>query len=186
MVVRVVEIIKEAARLLGIKEIVNDINNKVYESEEIDNMLMAVNMVNNNIASNYIELIYTKDVSSINDVIPFNSICEDGIISIKSVVEKLGTVKKKFSIKGDGVHVESGFYTVEYSCFPKTLEIGSYIDCYTKINCNLFALGVVSEYLFLKGDIEEAYIWDKRFKQSLLSVLKTNKKPFIMPRRRWS
>ena len=58
------------------------------------------------------------------------------------------------------------------------------INYYTKMNVSLFALGVVAEYLFIKGDIEEAYTWDKKFKQSLMGVLRF-KRSLVLPKRRW-
>ena len=73
---------------------------------------------------------------------------------------------------------------IEYSYFPSEVSIDSDINYYTKVNTLTFAMGVVGEYLFLKGNIDEGAIWDKRFKQSLFSCVRP-KRSIVMPKRRW-
>lgn len=182
---KVSEIVKETAKILNLKEVIDSINENETDNEELQCMLMAVNFVNNNIASNYIELIGEKEVYANNTgVIAFKDICKNGIIEIKSITSKRDGDNVSFTIKSDGVHVDSGEYVINFSYFPVELSFDDEINYYTKMNVNLFAMGVVSEYLFLKGDIEEAHAWDKKFKQSLMGVLRF-KRSLVLPKRRW-
>ena len=43
------------------------------------------------------------------------------------------------------------------------------IDYYTRLNELIFAQGVVGEYLFLKGAIDDAYMWDKKYNDDILN-----------------
>lgn len=176
-------LVKEAAKILGIfDEVVKD-GNIVSSKESID-LLMAVNLTNNNIAANYIELVNTNEVSTKNGVIKFEDICKFGILEIKSIKKIDNVTEVQYSIKSDGVHVDDGNYIVEYSYFPNELILAGNIDYYTKINWCIFVQGVVAEYLFLKGDIENAHLWDKKFKFSLRGALRHRKGVFL-PKRRW-
>ena len=64
------------------------------------------------------------------------------------------------------------------------LSIDDDIDFFNNINVYVLAEGVVSEYLFLKGDFEESYVWDDKFKNSLKSILRV-KRRIVTPAKGW-
>ena len=64
------------------------------------------------------------------------------------------------------------------------VTINDSVDYFGKLSELLFAYAVTAEYLFLKGQIDDAYMWDKRFKSSILSIQRPTKN-IVMPKRRW-
>lgn len=182
-------IVKKTIELLGLKDLLvyfdsdnSDIDNSVIE--EIENFVIAVNMANNNIASNYIELVTTSKVLSVsNKKIPYSQITDRSIIEIKKVTDSSGN-DINYKLDVDGLCVDLSSVIVEYSYFPDMVSIDDEINYYTKVNELLFAQAVAGEYLFIKGDIDDAYMWDKRFKQSIFGVLRPKRKVTI-PARRW-
>jgi len=182
--VKVLDIIKDASKLLGLKDVIDDINNNNYDNEEIEYLVLAVNTVNNNIAANYIELVDSVTLSSYKGLIAFNKLSRYDLLDIKSLVRTSDNKPVEFTLRSDGIHIADGEYKIEYSYFPKNIGIEGTVELYSKVNVRLFSLGVVAEYLFLKGDLDEAYVWDKKFKQNLRGVLRY-KKSLVLPERRW-
>lgn len=181
---KIERLVKEVAKILGLKNEVIAEDGEVVSCQETDWIMLAINMANNNIASNYIEIIKSSEVTTKTGVIPFDDIYEFGIIDIKSVRKKLDNNNVEFSIMSDGVHIAPGSYVFEFSAFPNEENLSGDINYYTKIDCCIFVQGAVAEYLFLKGDIENAHLWDKKFKESLRSTLRP-KRSFKIPNRRW-
>lgn len=180
-------IIKSAVKLLNKKDVLLSLDKSEIDDEsvieDLDDLLLATNLVNNTIASSYIELIKTSDVVCLNNVIKFSDISANNIIEIKTIKNNEGYVVD-YKINYDGIHIDNGNYIIEYSYFPTEVTIDSNIDYYTKLNDLTFAMGVVGEYLFLKGSIDEGAIWDKRFKQSLFNCVRP-RRSIVMPKRRW-
>lgn len=183
-------IIKKCAEFLKLNDVIDYLNDEATTmtndvSEDMSMLLLAVNMVNNNIASSYIDLIGTNTINCDTDVIvPFSTISTSQIIDIKSVKTSCGE-NVGFHILSRGVKVDNaGRFEFTYSYFPSEVTIDSNIDYYLKINELTFALGVVGEFLFFRGDIEEASIWDKRFKQNLFNLVRP-RRDVVMPKRSW-
>ena len=105
------------------------------------------------------------------------------IIEIKNVTNVNGS-PIKYKITNAGIELKVNKAIIKYSYFPKDIVVTDDIDYYTKINEYIMAQGVISEYLFLKGDFEESYIWDKRFKNSIISLMRP-KRNIVTPAKRW-
>ncbi len=190
---KVVNIINSASNILGLKSVIAslpDISNASEEVQnEIANLLISVNMTNNNIATNYVQLIRRTTLANVSGLISFDDITDQSIIEIKRITnENNQTIP--FKILANGVETQAGNVTIEYSVFPDVVTILDDIDYYLKINELIFATGVVSEYLYLKGVFDEANLWADRFKSMILvdkEIVEETKavKNINMPSRRW-
>lgn len=152
-------------------------------SEKIKKLLLAINMVNNTIASLYFEIVESKVINCKNGKISYPSITTNEIVEIKNIYDNVG-LPIKYKVLADGVHTIDGLCKIVYSYLPQEVDEDDNINYYTKVNSTLFAYGVVAEYLFLIGNINEAYVWDNKFKEEILSLIKT-KKNINMPIGRW-
>ena len=182
------EILKISADFLELKNVKKYLNSEVEISdeieEEINNLLLGLNMVNNTIAASYIDLNGIKKIDTNNKVIPFSDISQKSIIEIKSVESIAGNLLG-FKIMPDGLLVDTaGSCVVKYTYFPDRLELDSEINYYLKLNEITVAMGVVGEYLYIKGVLDDAYMWDKRFKSAMFNLLRP-KRNIVMPARRW-
>lgn len=181
-------IVKLSAEFLNLKDVVDYINGDIEASEEllseVNNLVLAVSMVNNNIASSYIELIAKTKITNCSGLIGFSKISNKSIIEIKKVTSLNGE-DLNFSLSPDGVTIaNSESCIVEYSYFPDMVSLDDEIVHYLKVNEMVFALGVVGEYLYIKGAIDDAYMWDKRFKSSMFNLIRP-KRSIVMPAKRW-
>ena len=183
------DIIKVGAEYLDIKDVIDYVENKIELNDEIEQeintFLLAINMVNSGIASSYLELVMSKELlPDSNNKISYDKIDSRGVIDVRKVQDKSGA-KLDFKVMPGGVILdENCLCEIEYSCFPAPVNFDDEINYYTKINKYIFAMGVVAEYLYLKGNIDDAYSWDKRFKNYMLN-LKRPRRNIIMPSRRW-
>lgn len=181
-------IMRSAAEILALNDVVQYLDGELDVSdditENINQLILAVNMVNNTIASSYIELLGEAKVKSVGTVLPYSSITDKAIIEIKSVVGS-SNEKVSYKILPEGLLINYvGECKIEYSFFPDKLTITSDVDYYLKINEITFAMGVVGEYLYIKGDVNDAYMWDKRFKNSIFNTLRP-RRSVVLPARRW-
>ncbi len=152
------------------------------DMQELDNLIVATNMAIGNIAANYLP-VYDKYKATIkDDNIKFSSITSRAIIQIKKVTRNGERVD--FRVHNDSMELTSGECEILYSYFPDMVTLNDSIDYFGKLNELLFGYAVAAEYLFLKGQIDDAYVWDKRFKASMLSIQRPSKN-IIMPKRRW-
>lgn len=182
------DIIKNSAKLLNLVDVLEYFKDETVTASDdvintIDDLLMATNAVNNYIASLYFELSALGVANAVDGVISFSSITNKNIVEIKTIKDLLGNAYE-FSVLSDGIHVPDGDYVITYTYLPDMLKIDDSINYYQKLNSILFSYGVAGEYLFLKGNVEEAYIWDKRFKDLLFSLSRP-KRNINMPSERW-
>lgn len=182
------DIIKKSAKILEFDDVIDYYSTNPETipdevSEKINKLLLAINLVNNTIASLYFEIVGSKVIDCKDGVIPYSSITTNEIVEIKNIYENNG-LPIKYKVLSDGVHVASGLYKIVYSYLPSEVDEDDNINYYTKVNSTLFSYGVVAEYLFLIGNINDAYIWDNKFKDEILSLIKT-KKNINMPIGRW-
>lgn len=182
------DIIKKSAEILELNDILDyfaDPSETPSDevAENINRILLAINITNNTIASQYFEIVKKVTINCADGIVPFSDISSNEIVEIKNV-QDLDGKKIKFRVMADGVYVECGTWDFIYSYLPDTLSETSDIDYYTKVGSTLFAYGVVAEYLFLNGDINNAYFWDKRFKEELFSLSRP-RRCINMPSKRW-
>lgn len=185
---KVNDIVNVSAECLDLKNVIKYLNGEIVESEEIRDeiniLLLCVNIVNNNIASSYIDLVGEKELLITKESVKYSDISSKSIIEIRNVLDSQNN-KLKFKVLPEGLKVDySGNVVIEFSYFPDKVNIDDDIDYYLKMNEMIFSLGVVSEYLYLKGAVDDACMWDKKFKNSMFNLLRP-KKNIVLPSRRW-
>lgn len=178
-------IIKSSAKLLELYDLIEYMEGSEkddYFDTEINALLTATNMAISNVASNYINVCDKKKIEVKNGQIKLSDISSNPIIQIKKILRK--NLPIKFRVHTDIIEVENGECDVVFSFFPPSVTIEDNISYFPQLNELLFSYAVVAEYLFLKGQIDDAYVWDKRFKASLLSIQRPCRN-IVLPKKRW-
>ncbi len=177
-------VIKNSAKLLELYDVVDALESgeNIDSNEDVETLLLATNMAINNVASNYINVCDKKKVEVAVGAIKFSDISDNPIIQIKKVLRN--DLPIKFRVHSDAIEVENGVCEIVYSYFPPSVELNDNFAYFPTLNELLFSYAVVSEYLFLKGQIDDAYVWDKRFKASLLSIQRPCRN-IVLPKKRW-
>lgn len=178
-------IIKSSAKLLELYDICEYMESGEKDDlfdAEINALLLSTNMAISNVASNYINVCKKKKIEAKDSKIKLSDISENPIIQIKKILRNNAPIK--FRVHTDVVEVENGECEVVFSYFPPSVNLEDNISYFPQLNELLFSYAVVAEYLFLKGQVDDAYMWDKRFKASLLSIQRPCKN-IILPKKRW-
>lgn len=158
-------------------------NEASLDEEEVEKLLISINMAISNVSANYINVCARTKVKSDDGFIKFSQVSTLPIIQIKKVLK--GGEPVKFRIHSDAIEVGRGEYEIVYSYFPNSVGIDDNITFFPQLNELTFAYEVVAEYLFLKGQIDDAYAWDKRFKASILSIQRPCRNVVLKKRRWW-
>ena len=182
---KVLEIVKLASMFAGKGEVVSALMTGVTPQpevqEEIDKFVKCVNLVNQEIATDYIPLVFEEWQSGVF-----------GKFEYVRFTKKVYEILKVTGSAGDGLrfkvfptYMQTNINTVNvmYSYLPDVVVIGSDID-YPKLSESVFAYGVAMEYLLINTLSDEAQIWERRYRDGLfLASRKTHEKR--LPKRRW-
>lgn len=154
-----------------------------FRQKEIDKLLNCLNLIYDEIAKDYIPLIYEQNIE-FEDGKFFYSNLEKRIFDIYSLKSQSGR-NLKYKIFPMYIFSPSKSGILTYSYQPEKLTLEGKIDFFdTKIPERVFAYGVAMEYSFIVSLSDEASIWEKRFKDSLLTAMR-KKSVITMPSRRW-
>lgn len=152
--------------------------------EKINLLIECTNQINSLIATDYIYLFDTVAITTTGKY-PLSRLSNNDIADIASVKDAIGN-EVSFSVEGQQLCTISGNFNVKFAYYPpKLTTLTQVIDDYGhKINERIFAYGVVSEYLFIKGNIDDSQMWDSRFKQGILGCIRP-KRGRIIKERGW-
>ena len=188
----VLEIVKSVASTLELDDVLNSTQlggpgqQSVGATAIIDALVRATNMVVQDIAYTYINLMNTEKLKITNGQIPY-SLFALPVIEIVKVSSASGNTLK-FRAYPDSIELtqKDGDAVVSYSYAPEVInnlnqEIPSFN---TKLNSECLSFGVCAEYLFMQGIYDDARMWESRFKNNLFSA-QTTKREIKMPERGW-
>ncbi|MDD4211222.1 MAG: hypothetical protein PHC46_02365 [Clostridia bacterium] len=185
------EIIKLTAIYLQMEDILalEELGGEVTEPEELTSknlelLIRCLNLVYNEVASDYVPLKHTQTVTSENGEISLESL-EKRLISVLSLIDSTSEVSVKYKVYPTSIKVKDGSYNLEYSYMPDSVVLENDIEGFGgKLSERIMAYGVASEYLLISGLFDEATLWKKRFLDSILTV-SSKKSDIKMPARRW-
>ena len=184
------DIIKKACKLINLSDVLEYLNDETGTitqsdevSEKLDKLLLSVNLTNNTLSSQYFEISDCAVCDNSNGVVSFGNITSKNIVEIKKVTD-VENKDIEYKVLSDGVHSAYKSLKIYYTYIPSDVIISDNINYYLKLSEITFAYGVVSEYLFLIGDLDEASIWDEKFKNILFAISRPRRN-IVMPSKCW-
>ena len=152
------------------------------EQERVDTLVRCFNLVNQEIASDYLPFLYTEKIDVNNSILNFSEL-EKTIIN---VYELKGSFNINVHYKEYPSYLEIHGHAkkIVYSYLPEDAELNDDIEFFNGLTARVYAYGMASEYLLCDGLSEDAEIWEERFKESLF-VLARKRSEVRLPRRRW-
>lgn len=184
------DIIKKACKLINLSDVLEYLNDETGTvtlsddvSEKLDRLLLALNLTNNTLSSQYFEISACTECDNPNGVVSFGSITTKNIVEIKKVTD-IENKDVEYKVLSDGVHSAYKSLKIYYTYIPDDVVISDSINYYLKLSEITFAYGVVSEYLFLIEELEEASVWDEKFKNILFAISRP-RRSIVMPSKGW-
>ena len=182
---KVREIIRKCAVLLDDKKLSDSINSgecTAQQQETIDLLLECMQLVNSRIAGDYLLLKDIKNIKTSTDILSLSKITNNNLYKVIKV--KKNGYPISFRVMSGCLYAQSGNLEIEYAYLPEVVSIEDSIDYYSgKISERIFAYAIVSEYLSIKGNIDEAELWENKFRKAISFSLAKHKEIVIQPRR---
>ena len=150
------------------------------ENQVANELEKCFNLVNNEIASEFVPIKKIEQVEVSNGKILFSAFSSKPF-KILYVKNSLGR-KIKYKVFSDYIFALCKKAIVCYSTLPENLTINDEFE--TFLPERIYAYGVAREYYFLKTKFDDADIWEERFKNSL-EILCRKSSCHRLPRRRW-
>lgn len=184
------EIIKNVCIYLGKDEILSssifeengeDVSGMDYLT--VSRMLNALNLITEEIASDYLPIIKEKTIELVNGEIDVKQI-DENFLEIVGIKNKFGKSLRYRYVNGKIVCLASTV-TITYKVYPNKITLdGDAEDFGGRLSARVIAYGVASEYCYLEMLYDDASIWESRFKNSLLIACR-KKGELMLKKRGW-
>lgn len=152
------------------------------EQEKLDLMVRCFNLVNQEIASDYLPFLTKEEIDVNNSILNFSTL-DKTLINVYEIKNKIG-MNLKFKLFPNYVEVFGHARSIVYSFLPSEKTLTDNVEIYNGLSKRVYAYGVASEFLLVDGVSDDAEIWEDRFKQSLF-VLSRRCGEHILPARSW-
>lgn len=184
------EIIKNVCIYLGKEEILNssffDPNGQELTSKEqadLNKMLESLNFVIEEIATDYLPILKTKQVE-LNDGAMLLKNIDDNLQEITSI-KTLSGKTLRYALSCDKLICLASKVEITYKVYPNRVQMEQQVESFGgKLSARVIAYGVASEYCYLEMLYDDASIWEARFKNALL-VAQRKKGELKLKKRGW-
>lgn len=183
------DIIKEAATLLKLDAVLNlpemgGSKTDEQAGKELELLKDCVNLVLNEIASDYVPLEYIEEVLVSDSKIPYTALNKTAL-RVQSV--KNGKGKDcYFKVYPSYIYTDcDGVCRIEYCYIPVPAQnLDDRLEHNQRVTSRLIAYGTAREYCLIMSMYEEAVSFDGRFKDSLQNAVRQNT-VLKIPKRLW-
>ena len=170
------QIIKNVAVILGLSDVVSLVNDTLKHNSQNAKaelrgninfavLLRCVNFVVANIATNYFPLVARQSFVVTNGRIRLSEF-EKPLVSIRQIARNGREVEHK--LHSGYINVPNGNLHVEYSYMPQ-IKTGEEQNPF-EITPSAIEYGILSEYAFISGMMNEATVWNGKFTELLFNA----------------
>lgn len=149
------------------------------ESQEVENYVNYLNLVRNEIATEYIPNVKIETVKTKDGKIYFSTLTNP-VIKVLSVKDMFGN-SIKFEVFEDCIFVNESVATIKYNASPSKLSLND--EFFSTIPERVFAYGILRENYYVQSLFEDAGVWEERFLNSLQALERKENETII--KRRW-
>lgn len=181
-----IDIIKIACDFTGNEEISVKLDERssLTESEQkvVDALVKCLNLVQNEVATEYIPLEAIEEVKAVDLKVPYSAFSKKPIAVIFAK-DSFGR-NLRFRTFSDYLMVYAPRAKVKYHYMPDEITSVEGELAQPLLPMRIYAYGVAREYFLLQTLGDDADIWEVRFKDSL-SIFARKKQEVRLPCRRW-
>lgn len=172
--IKVNDTIIAAALELGIADKVQLFLEQGDESgeEAAQQLLHCFNIIENELALDYLPLKAETEVESPTGVIAYSDLPKN-VVRVLKVQDQWGN-DVPFKIYPEYLQAQSGTFKVAYAYTPEEKTLGGESDFTLFASVRLFAYGMASEYALMNGLYEEAAVWEKKYKDAIKRTYRLN------------
>ncbi len=168
------EILKAAAVELGIADQVEAYFAGDYPDgiTEVNALLRCFNLVENELAIDYLPLYAEEEIYSATGAIYF-SVFSKPVVRVIHVVDESGN-DAPFKLFPKYLKTQGGKVVIRYTYTPKEKTVDGESDFPANVSLRLFAYGIAAEYSLASGMFEDAAIWEKKYKDAITAAYRVS------------
>lgn len=161
------EILLAAAGELGILgEVEGFLSGTSTDGEtEANALLRCFNLVENEVALDYLPLLAEEEMESDAGVIYYSALSREAV-RVLGVRDEWGN-EVPFTLFPEYLKTQPQKVCVRYSYLPKAKTFEDKSDFTLNASVRLLSYGVAAEYALANGMFEEAAVWDKKYKDAI-------------------
>lgn len=176
------ETVALACRLLEMDDVATSIEQSANTfSTEKAEMLTLYNLVESEVALNYLPLVIEEEVSSDSGIIGYSALTNP-VVSVLSVHDEYDN-KISFGVFSEYLKTSPGTLKIRYTYAPTNKGFSEYAEAESSVDKRLLAYGICGEYCIKKGRYDEAELWEKKYKDALTKAYRTSQNKVIRSRR---
>jgi len=147
-----------------------------------EQLLSCANLVIAEVATYYYPLTAKQRVTAADGGVGF-SVFDKRVIDVTGVAALSGH-PVKFGRGTTRIELPNGEYDIEYTYMPARLGLDDPLPFGDKIGARILALGTACEYCIINSMLDEAAMWDKRYRDAVMAAAQP-KGEIRVARRRW-
>ena len=152
------------------------------EQETVNFLVKCFNLVNQEIATEYLPLDCTEAVDVENEFLDYSNLSNQ-VLNIVSVEDE-NSFSLRFKKYPNSIKIYGHAKSVTYCYLPAELSISEDVEFPNGLSARIFAYGIASEFFLVKGMSSCAQTFEERFKNGLFS-LSQSRGEHRLPRRRF-
>ncbi len=179
------EVIASALILLGRAELASALASGAGAEEEkdlTDTLLYCFNAVENEIARNYIPLVYREELLSKNNKFLYTSFSKTPL-RVKKISGNGRSVN--YEIFPDYLYAEAEKIDIEYEYAPRRKRLDDATDFNDSVCTDIIPAGMAEEYSYINGEAEAGDIWKVKYRDLIDDIQRTLPECAHIPPRRW-
>lgn len=176
------EILLSAAEALHLDDAIAYLSGKSTKLGETNDLLRCYNLVENELALDYLPLQAEETFESTTGVLYYSTF-DNAIVRVLHVSDESGN-PTDFKLFPDYFKTQPGVVCIRYTYSPKAKTVDQVCEYTMQASARLFTYGIAAEYTLALGMFEESAAWDKKYKDAITAVYRA--RPCKMLRsRRW-
>lgn len=179
------DIVQYAADEIGVGSEVNRYLSGTADAEGermAQNLLSCFNMVENEVALDYLPLYADETKTATQGKILYSAFSHTPVHIVR--IEDGKGEKVKYKLFSDHIAIADGDFKVYYAYQPQKKALNGNSDFTLSCSERLLVVGTVAEYYLRAGLLEEATLWDRRYKDALAAEVGVSRSK-TMRVRRW-
>ncbi len=176
-------IIKLSCNFVNLPELealVGTTNANEIQTAQLNKLLKCLNLVNEEICSEYFPILKTVPIFTYDGDYYFSSL-EEPASAVIYLRDKRGN-NIPYKLSNDHISFDGQEGILCYAVMPESLEFGDEID--SIVPERVFAYGIAREFFLMQSLSDEAMIYENRFKESLENIAR-KKSILRLPKRQW-
>ena len=184
---KVIDILKQSAELLGLTDIAKQLSeaqpeneNNLLENEEIFSLLNLIRFSIQELCTNYLPVATSETITTHNKTFEINHLAN--FIRIQNVLK--GEQSVDYKVINRCIHFEEdGEYVVQYATYPEIESMFEELDYMCSLSPDVIVFGLSAYYALSKGLFDEFQIYHNQYIEKAESI--KTLKMFNIPQRRW-